>query len=105
MTDMTLESYALFPPKLLSEEVFGRKWQRMRPISTYMRALERDRDRLLAHYGALYAEYEEVYALYERAISDLKERDERATELKARLDAIVRLAMLVEPDEEILITS
>ncbi|RWM79520.1 MAG: hypothetical protein EOR81_10955 [Mesorhizobium sp.] len=94
MADMTLESYALLPPKLLLEEVFGKKWQRMRPISAYMRALERDRNRLVAHCRELYAEYEQVYAHYEGGICDLKERDERAAELKARLDAIARLAMM-----------
>ncbi|MER9920904.1 MULTISPECIES: hypothetical protein [unclassified Mesorhizobium] len=105
MTEKILESYSLFPPKLLVEEVFGKKWQKMRPVSAYMRALERDRNWLVAHCRERYAEYEEIYALYERAISDLKERDERTAEFQARLDAIVRLAMLVEPDEEILITS
>lgn len=104
MMNTILESETLRPPKLLLEKCFGKKWQWRPEVSAYLRALERDLVSGIARHVALIVDYHEVSALYERAISDLKESEERATKLQASLDVIARVAMRVELDEEILIT-
>lgn len=104
MTKFVPESYSTFPPRLLLEEVFGKKWQKMRPLSAHFRALERDRNGLIDLCNDLHAKREHLLALYEKALCDLKECEGRAAELQGRLNAIVRAAMPVEPEEEMLIT-
>ncbi|MDX8526991.1 hypothetical protein RFM68_21040 [Mesorhizobium sp. MSK_1335] len=104
MKKPALESDALKPPDHSLEGCFGRSWQLTFEIRPYIRALERDLATEIARNAAPISDRAEIKARYERAICDLEERDERIAELQARMDEIVRVAVRLEPGEEIMIT-